>query len=519
MTPAEALSRLTIAEQDELAEAVECRRSFKHFVRRAWPLIEPGTPLVWAWYLDAICLHIEAFARGEIRHLIINVPPRHLKSKLVSVLFPAWRWTWDPAWRLFTATYTRDLTNDAAIMHRQIVESPWYQRNYCYRWGLTSDRNQIAYFSNTAGGHRFSTTVQAGTTGYGGDDLIFDDLMNAQDTYSAAAREGAARWTDNTIGTRRNDPRKGGCLIIAQRLHEEDPIGYLLNKGDAAKWQVLRLPSEFDPHERCVTCRDDGSELWRDPRTEAGELLNPERFGVAEIEAARGTLGAYGYAAQHQQRPAPAGGGMFKRENWRFWKPDGTAPDHTAARPRGCYQGPAMPLPVLGETVISVDCTFTNTADADSVSITVWSSGGRNRQGQDWSACRFLRHRVNRRMRLDETIEAIRIVCAMFPEASVKLVELAAAGWSVVQELERSIPGLRGEKIPRGGGKEGRAWAIQPGHEAGQYFLPDGAPYLDDFVAEFDAFPRGRHDDDVDSTTQALRHFASGARFPSVFAE
>lgn len=177
-----------------------------------------------------------------------------------------------------------------------------------------------------------------------------------------------------------------------------------------------------------------------------------------------------------------------------------------------------MPLPVLGETVISVDCTFKKTEGADNVSITVWSRGGRARTGEDYSAYRFLRYRVNRRMTFSETIRAVIEVAALFPEAARKLVEDKANGPAVVDMLRSSVPGLREEPVG-GDGKEGRAWAIQPGHEAGQYFLPDGAPYLDDFVAEFDAFPRGRHDDDVDSTTQALRHFASGARFPSVFAE
>ncbi len=482
--------------------AEECRRSFAAFVRRAWPLAGTTEPLIWGWHLDALCSHIQAVEEGQIRRLLINIAPGMGKSKLVSVLYPAWSWTRTPTRQFLCASYAYDLAERDSVYCRQLVESEWYTRLFMHgNWRLKPDQNTKSFWSNTVEGHRISTGV--GGTGKRADRIVIDDPLSAVDAHSKAARETTTGWIGQTLVTRFNDQATSGMVMIMQRLHEEDPSAFVMAGGD---WEHLCLPSEFEPDRRCVTYRSvkvpangtpehvEREEFWRDPRTVSGELLFPEKFPQSVLDDAKrpNALGAYGFAGQHQQRPSPAGGGMFRAEDWRFWKPDGTAAN-VCPRPAGCYDGPARPLPELDSVIISVDANFKAKATADPVAMLVIGSSGADRFILDrrWGPFGFAR-----------SVSILRDLVAAWPAVSKVLVEDAANGSAIIESLQREIVGIVAVKPE--GGKESRAWAVQAQVEAGQCYLPDGAPWLGEFIEEFSAFPKGRHDDQVDAWSQGL---------------
>ena len=323
-------------------EAEQARRSLPAFVRAAWPVVE-RSPLVWGFHVDAICESLEAVARGESRRLMINLPPRHLKSTLVSVLFPAWLWITYPHLRLLCASYGIDLSTRDNLRARRLVESAWYQERYGRRVRLASDQNRKTRFETDEGGARYATSVGGAATGEGGDLLILDDPHKVDEASSAAARETALEWYDTVFATRLNDPATGSIIVIGQRVHEHDLFGHLLEIGG---FDHVCLPAEFDPTHPF---------LWpNDPRTQEGELLCPERFGPNEIADLKRHLGSYGTACQLQQLPAPAHGGIFQRHWWNWYDPN-------------------EKLPAFDEILQSWDLTFTGNPSSDFVVGQVWA--------------------------------------------------------------------------------------------------------------------------------------------------
>lgn len=463
-----------------VAYADRCRRSLAFFTKQAWHVIEPGTPLRWNWHIDAVCAALEAVSRGEIRKLIINIPPGTMKSILVSVMWPAWVWTWRPEWRGLFGSYAIDLAMRDSVRCRSVVSSPWFQDRFRPDWQMSGDQNVKSYFENTAKGFRMALSVGGAGTGFRGDCVVVDDPLKAMDAESKLAREESLRWWTKTMPTRVNDPATGAFVIVMQRLHEDDLTGHMLKSGDYAH---LCLPSEYEPD---VPCRCGQPQCLTgplgklDPRTQPGELLFPSMFTPAVLADLRKTLGSAGYAGQHQQRPTPASGGMIKREWFKRWRA----------------------LPQLDEVVQSWDCTFKGSDDSDFVVGQVWG-----RKGADF----YLLDQTRARMGFGATVQAIRDMSAKWPAASAKYVEDKANGSAVIETLRRDISGIIA--VNPEGGKMARAAAATPAIEAGNVYLPDNAEWVGDFVEECAAFPRGAHDDQVDAMTQALFKLSVRADF------
>jgi predicted phage terminase large subunit-like protein len=480
-------------------EAEEGRRSFAAFAKLAWPRID-ATPLRWGWYADAVCDHLAEVARGGIKRLVINFPPRMGKSNFVTIMWPAWWWTFEPHRQFICASYSADLSVEHAVKSRSLIESPWYQQHYAERagWTLRHDQNTKDHFINTRFGHRFSTGTTGGALGHGADAIIIDDPLNAMEAHSKAARDEANRFVGQVAPQRFNTPAEGVLVLVMQRLHEEDSTGFVLKGGG---WEHLRLPSEFERKFPCKTfhfVRRSGElvrePFWSDPREVDGDLLFPERFPKEVLEAKKkpNDLGVEGYAAQHQQRPTPAGGLMFRRDAWRFWKKDGVG--ENAPRPRGCYEGPAVPLPDLERVIVSVDATFKATTSGSFVVIQVWG-----RRGPD----RFLLHQARGRWDFVDALREIKEVCKAFPEAVTKVIEEKANGAAIISVLSSEIEGIVPFNPGPGDSKEARAASWQPLQRAGNCYLPDGAPWVPEYIDEHDAFPKGAHDDQVDAGSQA----------------
>src|SRR5579864_4396504 len=249
-------------------------RSFQEFVRQAWRIIEPLTPFVPGWHIDAIVDHLEAVTNGQIRNLLINVPPRHMKSLLVSVLWPAWEWIQRPERRWLYSSYAASLSIRDSVKCRMLIESPWYRSFWGDRYTLAFDQNTKTRFDNSRSGYRIATSVGGTATGEGGDRIVCDDPHNVQDAESDSVRKGTLDWWDVVMSTRVNDPRTAAKVVVMQRCHQEDLSGHLLAQGG---FEHLCLPAEYEgpPHITLIG--------FADPRKEPGELLWPERFGPKEI--------------------------------------------------------------------------------------------------------------------------------------------------------------------------------------------------------------------------------------------
>jgi predicted phage terminase large subunit-like protein len=473
--------------RDEI-DAELASRSFGEFVRQAWLVVEPSTPFVRGWHIDAIIEHLEAVTRGLIRNLLLNVPPRHMKSLLVSVFWPAWEWIRRPERRWLYSSYGAQLSIRDSIKCRRLIESPWYQGRWGHRFALTSDQNTKGRFDNNRSGYRLATSVGGAATGEGGDRIVCDDPHNVQEAESDSVRKATLDWWDVVMSTRVNDPRTAAMVVVMQRCHQQDLSGHLLEQGG---WEHLCLPAEYEGPGRQTSIG------WSDPRQEHGELLWPERFGPQEIESLKRSLGSYAAAGQLQQRPSPAGGGILKRHWFRFFQLGGdNLPPVLVRLPDGTQQS-VMPQDVFrtDEVIQSWDCAFKDLATSDYVVGQVWA-----RLGSSY----LLLYQIRERMDYPSTVKAVVALSTKFPMCIAKLIEDKANGSAVIQMLSGRISGIL--PVNPEGGKVARAMAVSPLIEAGNVYLPHPhyAPWVNDFIEECVAFPNGAHDDQVDAMTQAL---------------
>jgi predicted phage terminase large subunit-like protein len=436
-------------------------------------------PLIDNWHIDAMAEHLQAVADEQVRRLMINIGPGYAKSIICSVQFSAWLWARDPMAKILAATYARDLTVRDSMRTQDLIRSTWFQETFAPTWEWRKTNEDI--FSNSLKGERRALSVGGKATGFRGDGQIFDDLLNAKDRHSEAARKAARDWAISTMSSRFNDMRKGWRIVIGQRLHEEDPYGAMLATGD---YVHLNLPSEFERERKCcVWCREHGSTTqlgFTDPRTEEGELLFPVLFTPEVIRQAKKDLGTYDFAGQHQQRPSPAEGGMFKRTYFQRYRRE--------------------ELPACQFVVITVDCTFKKVDDADFVAIHVYAVVGPRY---------YMLARRHERMGFRATKDTVRMLWDQYKPVAT-LIEDKANGSAVIEALSAEVPGVIA--INPEGGKEARAWAAQPTVEAGAMFLPaagvlpgdNGLDGADEVINEAAEFPNGKHDDDVDAMTQFI---------------
>jgi predicted phage terminase large subunit-like protein len=464
-------------------------RGLREFVRQAWLIVEPSTPFVPGWHIDAIIEHLEAVTNGHIRNLLINVPPRHMKSLLVSVFWPAWEWIRHPERRWLYSSYAAQLSIRDSVKCRRLIESSWYQERWCNRFALTGDQNTKGRFENDRSGYRLSTSVGGAATGEGGDRVVCDDPHNVQEAESDSVRKATLDWWDIVMSTRVNDPRNAAKVVVMQRCHQQDLSGHLLEQGG---WEHLCLPAEHE-NPGCST-----SIGWSDPRTEQGELLCPERFGFTEIETLKRNLGSYAAAGQLQQRPSPAGGGIIKRHWFRYFQPRGmNLPPVVVSMPDGTQVSIiAIEVPHrVDEQIQSWDCSFKGLDTSDYVVGQVWGRLG---------SMFLLGDQIRDRMDYPATVKAVRQLTVKWPGTLAKLIEDKANGSAVIQMLSLEIPGIL--PVNPEGGKIARAAAVSPLIEAGNIYLPHPlwAPWVNDFIEECAAFPNGAHDDQVDAMTQAL---------------
>jgi predicted phage terminase large subunit-like protein len=474
---------------------VELTQNFRKFAEAAWHIVEPGVPFHGGMHIDAICAHLQACYERKILKLLVNVPPRTGKSSLISVLWPAWIWANDPSEKFLTGSYALQLATRDAVRMRRVIESEWYQA----RWphvSLAEDQNQKTSFENTQTGTRQVVAVGSATTGLGGTFLICDDPHNVQQAESAVVREAALAWFREAWSTRANTPTTVR-VVVMQRVHQSDVAGYILGEGG---WTQLKLPMRYEDGPKVPTPIG-----WTDPRTEDGELLWPDRYGEEEIAALEKTLGSAATAAQLQQRPAPRGGGTFRREWYKFWYDEalGIPEPVVTQRPNGEYiecAQKALPRVDDGTKLASWDLAFKGGETNDYVVGQVWARGLKGDRGNF-----YLLDQERGQFDFPATIEAMYRLKDRNQGTVSTLVEEKANGAAAIATLKKDVPGV--VAINPEGGKESRAAAAAPLFEAGSVWLPHPAqfPWMDGYLDEMGLFPRGTYDDQVDATTQALK--------------
>ena len=492
--------------QLDLLDKIDCEESLYEFLRNAWKYVDASQ---WrdGWPIEAVAEHLQAVVDGDIKRLIVNIPPRMGKSTITSVAFPAWTWaqpnrspTSGPGVQFLMASYANQLVLRDSVKCRRLIESPWYQKHWGDRFRLNSDQNTKSRFSNDQGGERLITSVGAAVTGEGGSIIVIDDPNSASEAFSEANIESTIEWWDGTMSTRLNDAKTGAYVIIQQRLAENDLTGHVLEK-DIGEWTHLCLPMKYEADRAFVT-----NIGWEDPRTEEGELLWPDRFGPAEVKNLEKSLGPFMAAGQLQQRPEPAGGGVIKREWWQLWE--------------------ERAYPPMDFIVASLDTAYTIKTNNDYSALTVWGVFSNDDRAV---ASRFLdadgrpmyidRHYTSgvtkvmlmyawqERLEFHDLVEKVAKTCKSL-KVDKLLVENKAAGISVAQELRR-LYGNEGFSVqlsdPKSMDKLARLYSVQHLFAEGMVYAPD-KEWAEQVISQVGQFPKGKHDDLVDTVSMSIRH-------------
>lgn len=484
------------------------------FIRYYWHILEPEAELIEGWALYAICEHLEAVAFGEIKRLLITVPPGFMKSLCTDVFFPAWMWgPLDKASKRFVAfSYSASLTERDNERFRDLITNSSYQA----LWGdrVRPVKIGATKVSNTRKGWKLASSVGGVGTGERADLAILDDAHNIKEAESEIVRVETVRWFRESMSDRLNSMENGAIIVIMQRAHEDDVAGAILTLG--LPYTHLMIPMEYE-WDRQVDENGEPRKTeigWYDPRfiedsaDEAdGTLAWPERFSPDVVEQLKQVKGPYAYAGQYQQAPAPRGGGLFKREWWQLWESaDGK-------------------FPVFEYLIASLDSAFTEKEQNDPSGLTVWGIFRDKENKRRIMLVQAWRKHLQFSGPLIDTepgeskeayrrrcmptwglVEWVADTCRRF-KVDKLLVEAKASGISAAQELQKRH-GLEGWAIqlcPVKGDKVARALAVQATFSQMMVYAP-AREWADLVIDEMAVFPKGKRDDLTDSTTQAIKH-------------
>ena len=453
------MTELTFAEYQAVL-----RRDFYLFLTRCFGELHASASFLSNWHIEVMAAKLEACRRGEIKRLIINIPPRHLKSLAASIALPAWWLGHDPGASIINVSYAQDLSDKLARDCRTIMNARWYRQLFATR--LSDRRVALQEISTTRGGFRLATSIGGVLTGRGGDVIIIDDPLKPDEAVSETRRKAVNEWYDTTLVSRLNDKRTGAIVIIMQRLHEDDLVGHLLARED---WHVVSFPAIAEEDEAHEIATPFGPRRFA---REAGRALHPAREPIATLDALRRTIGDYNFSGQYQQRPAPLGGGMIK-EAW--------------------FKHYDVPPAAFDQIVQSWDTANKVSELADYSVCTTWGLTG---------GAFYLLNVFRKKLSYPDLKRAVDDQRTSFG-ATVILIEDKASGTQLIQDLlAEGISMVKGCKPE--GDKVMRVHAQSATMENGFVFLPERAHWLDDYLHEMLVFPKGRHDDQVDSTAQAF---------------
>ena len=492
-------------------EKRKCEVSLAEFVKAAWHIIEPGQPYIHGFHIDFICAHLEAITDGEMNddgtyynRLLVNVPPGTMKSLLIGVFWPAWEWGPRnmPHMRYVCASHSLDLAIRDSLRMRRLVTSEWYQMHWGDRVKITGDQNAKAKFETTATGFRQACAF-TGITGYRGDRVIVDDPHSVDDANSDAKRKTATDLFKEAVTSRLNNPDRSAIVVVMQRLHEADVSGIILDNDMG--YDHIMLPMRYDPNRRCVTNLG-----YADPREIDGELLFPDRFPEHVVDRDEAAMGPYATAGQYAQSPEPRGGGIIKDAWWKPWD--------------------KREYPGIEYIVAALDTAYTEKSENDPSALTIWgvfSASGEqastrmvDRYGRPIESATavqsealgatakvMLMYAWQDHLEIGDLVVKVEEICTRM-KVDLLLIENKAAGHSVAQELRRVFNHARfGVQMydPKTLDKVARLYSIQHIFSEGMVYAPN-KDWAEMVIRQTASFPRGAHDDLVDTVSMGLKH-------------
>ena len=440
------------------------REDLVSFIHKTYIAIDNSQPYQQNWHIEVIADKLKQCKDGKIKRLIINLPPRSLKSVCVSVAFTAWLLGHKPKTRIVNVSYSEDLSNKLARDARAVMESDFYKSIFKTR--INPNKRSENEFETMQNGYRLATSTGGTLTGRGGNVLIIDDPIKPQDALSASVRTKVNQWYTNTLLSRLDNRKEGVIIIVMQRLHIDDLVGFVQENED---WDILSLPAIAETDEKYVLST--GKVIER----KVGEVLNKNLDSIEELNKTKNKIGSYNFSAQYQQRPIPPEGSIIKWPWFKFFD--------------------KLPIPI-GRPIIcqSWDIALkTGTNNDYSVCITALINNGA------FYILDILRNKVDF-VGLKRLIKDM----ARAYNASCILIEETGVGSGLISQLNEE--GLYPVPIRPQVSKQERACIETPKLEAGQVYLRQKAHWLDSFKAEIDAFPNGRHDDQIDAFTQLLNY-------------
>src|SRR5438552_3055233 len=284
------------------------------FIHRSFLELNAQTPFLPNWHIEVLAAKLEEVRRGSCKRLIVNVPPRHLKSHAISIAFPAWILGHDPAKQILSVTYAQDLSDNLARKSRTLMTSAFYEALFDTR--LSKGREAVSDYETTDSGYRLSTSVGGVLTGRGADIIIIDDPLKADDALSEPRRRSVNEWFDNTLRSRLNSQEKGAIIIVMQRLHADDLVAHV-QKHES--WDVLSFPAIAEQDETYDFSTPYGRKRIH---RKNGEALHPALLPLAKLESQRRAMTEYNFTAHYQQNPQPPSGVIVKRGWLKFYGPN-----------------------------------------------------------------------------------------------------------------------------------------------------------------------------------------------------
>ena len=442
----------------ELELPLAMRADFNVFLEKAFVELNPDAPFLPNWHLEQLAWECRLFADRVTRRLIICMPPRHLKSTIGSVALPAWILGRNPAAKIICASYGEDLAKDFSDQTRRLMMSESYAHAFPK---VQLEKSTDMHLRTLHGGERYATTVGGAITGKGADFVIVDDPMKYQDVGSEARRDDVAKWQFN-LPTRLDNPNTGGILVIAQRLHEDDVIGRIIDK---AGWDrvILPLVATQDEHHQL------GPNRFHDRKV--GEVLHPARIDKDRAAQLLLEIGKADFHAQYQQSPLPANSGFLDL---------------------GMFKRFTVPPKAFEHIFFSVDVA--SIANGGDYSVcTIWGYV---------EQCFYLLHLWRKQVSFPELRKTLLDLDREWAPSLI-IVEAVGSGEALYQDLSQTLGNYISRCRPSGS-KLHRFETVIPLINNGQVRIPSSAPWLDPLIKELQAFPQGKHDDQVDSISQML---------------